>query len=395
MGLRWLGWLTLALLASPAAGLELSGSAGVDLRGFFHPPQHPGQRPQSGSAFIQPEFYWSADNDRNSVVLTPFLRVDSADPERTHADLREFLYQHVGENWELRAGIGKVFWGVVETRHLVDIINQTDLVENVDGDEKLGQPMVNISFVQDWGTMDAFLLPYFRERTFPGERGRLRSEPRVEADAARYESGAARHRMDWAIRYSHAMGNWDIGLAHFHGTSREPALIPTLRAGGAIVLEPLYRVIHQTSLELQATLGSWLWKLEAIHRSGDGETFNAVVGGFEYTFYGIGDSSTDVGMLLEGLYDDRGERAPHPFEGDIFIGARIALNDEYGTEVLGGLIRDINQSTTAFTLEASRRLDDAWTLEAEARIWTGVATNDPQRPLRNDDYVQISLRRYF
>ena len=41
-------------------------------------------------------------------------------------------------DWSLSIGLGKVFWGVTEFNHLVDVINQTDLVEGIDGEAKLG-----------------------------------------------------------------------------------------------------------------------------------------------------------------------------------------------------------------------------------------------------------------
>ena len=48
------------------------------------------------------------------------------------------------------------FWGVTETAHRVDILNQTDQVESFDGEDKLGQPMVNFSWSKDWGTLDLY-----------------------------------------------------------------------------------------------------------------------------------------------------------------------------------------------------------------------------------------------
>ncbi len=72
--------------------------------------------------------------------------------QSTHWDIRELSWIHVGNGWESRVGIRKVFWGVTEGRHLVDIINQTDQVDQVDGEEKLGQPMINLSTVRDWGS---------------------------------------------------------------------------------------------------------------------------------------------------------------------------------------------------------------------------------------------------
>ena len=102
-----------------------------------------------------------------------FVREDSMDDERSHADIRELSWLYYSDDWELRLGISKVFWGVAESQHLVDIINQTDAVENVDGEDKLGQPMINLTLIRDWGNVDLFVLPYLRERTFTGVNGLL------------------------------------------------------------------------------------------------------------------------------------------------------------------------------------------------------------------------------
>ena len=77
-------------------------------------------------------------------------------------------WSYKGTEIELLVGINKVFWGVTESVHLVDIVNQTDLVEDLDQEDKLGQPMVNLALQHDWGLLNIYLLPYFRERTFPG-----------------------------------------------------------------------------------------------------------------------------------------------------------------------------------------------------------------------------------
>ena len=87
--------------------------------------------------------------------------VRSMDDQRTHADLREAYWAWQDDEYELIVGVDKVFWGVAESRHLVDIINQTDLVEDLDEEDKLGQPMVNVSVQRDWGRLGFYLLPYF------------------------------------------------------------------------------------------------------------------------------------------------------------------------------------------------------------------------------------------
>ena len=407
------------LLFAPSLGaVELSGYLALEARGFAQSPAHPLQIRNGFSFAAQPEIYHAFGDGRQSLLFTPFLRADMADGRRTHFDVRELLYQGVFDSAELRIGIGRVFWGVTESRHLVDVVNQTDLVENVDREEKLGQPLVNLALVRDWGTLDFFLLPGFRERTFPGRRGRLRSEPFVDTGRATYESGAGRRRIDYAVRWSHALGDFDVGVAHFHGTSRDPHLLPVSAAavqGSAShpgheaasseaampalaegpVLAPHYGVVHRTSLDLQATGGAWLWKLEALHESGRESAWVAWVAGFEYTRFGINESAADLGLLVEHLFDGRGGSSPQPFENDVFAGLRLAFNDEAGAEVLGGMIHDAEGDATAFNLEASRRIGERWTIEFEARAWAGIDHGDPLFALHRDDYVQITLSRFF
>ena len=387
--------LCLVLLQLNAFAIELTGSLGIESRQFMRSSALALQERNTLSGFAQPEVYHDWDGGEQSVLFTPYLRVDSADGKRSHFDVRELIYQRVADQWEARIGVGKVFWGVTESRHLVDVINQTDLVENIDGEDKLGQPLVNVSFLRAWGTVDLFILPGFRERTFPGPRGRLRTSPYVDADAARFESGAWRKHIDYAARWSHSLGDWDVGVGHFYGTRRDPRLLLARNRIGEPVLVPRYDLIHQTSLDLQATKDAWLWKLEAIQQSGSGDGHIAWVAGFEYTLTGVANSRVDVGLLFEHLFDGRGANAPQPFENDAFAGLRLALNDEQSTEILGGVIQDLDTDSRAFSVEASRRLGERYRLEIELRAFSGVASADPLRPFARDDFVQVTLSRFF
>ena len=191
---------------------EWSGYGGFEARGFTHDPLDPAQESNSWSVMLKPELYASWDDGRESFVFVPFVRWDAHDARRSHFDVRELFWEKVGNAWELRIGVGKVFWGVAESQHLVDIINQTDLIENPDGEDKLGQPLVNLTVVRDWGTLDFFVLPGFRERTFPGRRGRLRSLPHVDTDQVSYQSSREDTHVDFAARWSHYIGAWDFGL---------------------------------------------------------------------------------------------------------------------------------------------------------------------------------------
>ncbi len=380
---------------SHSGEFEISGYVSGEARIFANSAIHPGQEDHSASFAMQPEFYYELE-DGSSFLFTPFYRLDSADKERTHFDVRELSYLGLFENFEVRAGVRKVFWGTTEVLHLVDIINQTDLVENGDAEEKLGQPMLNISTVQDWGTLDLFMLPYFRERTFAGRSGRLRGSSVVDTDQVRYESAAEEWHTDWAIRYNNVFGDVDLGLYHFYGTSRDPTLLPGSDADGNNIFIPLYEQINQTGLDVSYVIGEWLWKTEALYRTGQGaDDYFAWTGGFEYTFTRAFDSAMDIGIVLEGMYDDRGNDATTPFENDIALAFRFALNDAASTEALFGLVQDVGTDSRSLFLEASRRFGDQWKLSLEIRAFLSQPESDVLFGQRDDELLQIEMFYYF
>jgi hypothetical protein len=340
-------------------------------------------------------------SNADNFTFTPFARYDGEDGERTHADLRELYWTHVSEDWDLHVGVKQVFWGVTEFKHLVDVINQTDFVENIDGEDKLGQPMLNLSLVRPWGIVDLFALPYFRERTFPGEDGRLRFTYPVDNDAT-YERGAGRGQVDYAIRWSQQLGPVEWGIYQFEGTGRDPKLIPEVRAGGDVVLRPHYDATDQTGLDALTVLGDWAFKLEAMSRRAFGERFNAANAGFERTFVGaVG--STDIGLVVEYMYDERGDDAYDTvLEHDVGIGTRFRMNDVADSQALLSYIWDTDTEEYLVQLEASRRLGDSWALIVESRVFGGVddgpytaANRFKTAPFQRDDYVQLELTRFF
>lgn len=355
----------------------------------------PGQKDHSASFVVNPEYYHEFKNG-SSFIFVPFFRLDSADDERTHFDLRELSYIWLQDNFELRLGVRKVFWGVTEVVHLVDIINQTDLVENVDTEDKLGQPMVNLSLARDWGTVDFFMLPFFRERTFPGRGGRLRSALVVDTDRAVFESAAEEWHTDWAFRYSHFFGDLDVGLYHFLGTGREPTLLPGTDSSGNPLLIPLYEQINQTGLDLSYVMNDWLWKLETIYRAGQGkEDYYSWTGGFEYTFTRFLGTAMDLGVVMEGIFDQRGDDATTPLENDIALALRLAVNNPQSTEALLGFVQDVTDNSRSVFLEASRRFGDNWKLTVEMRASFSQPESDLLFDQRADDLLQVELNYFF
>ncbi|MCK7596927.1 hypothetical protein M0G74_06535 [Microbulbifer sp. CAU 1566] len=384
-----------ALLSIPvsASSAEVSAEGGIDMRNFFASPAFDRQR-DTNPLSVHVSAVIRADHNENQFTAIPYYRHDYVDPERTHSDLRELSWRRTASDWELLLGIGKVFWGVAESHHLVDIINQTDTVEDPDGESKLGQPLANVTLFRDWGTLELYALPYFRERSFPGVEGRLGFALPVDAGSPRYADSRERNHLDTALRYSHYFNGWDLGVSWFSGTDREAALIPDMTTS---VLHPYYQQIEQLSLDLQYTQNAWLWKLETLYRRGYSKDMRALVGGLEYSNYQFMGRRGDLGLILEYLYDNRDITDPltpvSAFNNDLFMGMRYALNDRQDTSILVGTIWDPDSGETLVSLEADRRLGQNLTFAVKGRAFSG--SGGVLNNFRSDDYLELQLKVHY
>jgi len=384
---------------------EFSGKLSFEELGFFHQGLSPQQHNNYVSGAIEPEIYREWDGGKQSFTFIPFFRYSQHDSRRTHFDIRELNWLLSEDDWELRVGFRKVFWGVAEGEHLVDIINQTDLIENTDTEDKFGQPMVNLALIGEWGTLDLFVLPGFRERSFPGPEGRLRTLPQVSVGDAQFERHGFKKHMAYAARWSQVLGDWDIGLSHFYGTSREPVFKAQLSPTGQVSLIPYYDLINQTGLDIQLTYEDWIVKHEGIVRSGQGNTFYAMTTGIEYTLFDLFSSGLDLGLVVEYMFDTRSGKVSYspsggnirfaPFQDDILTALRFGFNDVQSTEILAGVMFDRTNNAKFYNIEASRRIGDNFKVNFEMRLFSGIPVTDPSYLLRKDDRIRLEVSYYF
>ncbi|MCF2856387.1 hypothetical protein L1286_02805 [Pseudoalteromonas sp. SMS1] len=368
-----------------AESWQQSGEVQIQQRGFFQKSPHSDKAPKHWQGAFMVEPLWQKVTESSLTSVKLFGRIDSHDKARTHWDIRELSYLTYWGDYEFKIGIDKVFWGVTESQHLVDVINQTDSVEGFDGEDKLGQPMVQFKAIKEIGTFDFWLLPYFRARTLASTEGRL-ALPTPLQDA-QYESSNEQHTLDFAIRYSHTIEDWDIGVSYFNGTNREPYLQHSLSG-----ITPFYAQMWQLGTDIQGVFGDWLLKFEAIHRDSL-ESHFAMTTGFEYTQVGIFDTAMDLGWIAEYSFSEQ-ENAIN--QNDVFVGWRLAFNDMDGYEVLFGLNQDLDsQHTFSAKLEASGRLGENWKWQIDAWAFASNNLSEPLFIFKDEDFVEASLSYYF
>lgn len=395
-----------ACVASPALaasddGLVVEGFTGLQTRAFLAAPLHEGQVSSRVSSLVvlSPKLRYRDEDAGLQFVFNPkFAReLDAYDSRRNSFDVQEAKLTWRGDGWWVVGGNAIVHWGKLESRQIVDIVNQRDLALAMDPNDKLGQPMINVGTRLGGGALDLYWLPYFRKGTFPGTSGRLRGNIPIDVEQSTYTAGAKRSQDDFAVRYSAAQGPIDLGVAFFTGTGREPRMVLGRGRRDEEVLVPHYDVVTQISADAQATLGPALLKLELARRRQNGEHYTMSGLGIEYSYFNVRQSNADIALIIELLRDTRTNSAPpSTFDSEAFVGFRTSFNDINDTSLLGGLVIDRNTGSRAGILNFETRLFQRLSLKVQLQTYSGTRPSElVLHQLRRDDNLRVSLNYYF
>jgi hypothetical protein len=376
------------------ASLQPGGWVAAEGRAFVLPPRYPGQESGIGASLVtEPELSLRSGDERHSVVLRPFYRLDPTDEQRSHADLRQAAYRLSGETLQLGAGAGVFTWGVLESHRPTDVMNQLDFVEALDGSAKLGQPYIEVGFAGEAVSLSLYYLPYFRERTFPGVRGRLRFGTLIDVEHPQFETGLKQWQPSGAARLTFNAGDFDFGMSLFSGLSREPRFILELTNGQVV---PAYDLAHQLSVELQGTTGAFTFKAEGYARlwSRALQLYGGGGVGVDYTFFQLL-GEADLTLVVEGQYDSRPLNAPITFfDHDAFLGLRVGFNDVASTTFLAGGVVDVLTRATFLRMNASRRFGEHWRASLDLNLFFG-SPGTLQGSFIRDNYGQLAVVYYF
>ena len=381
----------LCLVSTIIQAQTFSGYIETEHRYFTNKGLHSEQKAYYPSLAVELEYNTSFNKGVSQVYIDIFGRYDFKDAERTHFDIREMYYQRFFKNGYTSVGFRKVFWGVVESTNINDIINQKDMLEGIHEDYKLGEFMWQSVFIKSYGTFETYLMPYHRRIKFPGVNGRLRPPINsAPADNSVYKNDMANWYPSIALRYKNTFGSFDLGVNFFHGLSREPVI-----RQGISEIDVSYPVINQFGGDIQYTFAGLLLKTEAIYRFNEERAHGSFVSGFEYTFSNFLKTGGDLGVVGEYLFDERGNNTLGGMDNDMFVGLRFSGNDIHGTQVLVGGIFDMKKPTQLYSIKASRRLNEIVKIEVKGNWFHKVSDKEFLYLFKDDSMIQVKLLIYI
>lgn len=233
-------------------------------------------------------------------------------------------------------------------------MNSKDFSGGLAQGDKIGQPMINMKRYFDTSELNLFILPA-TNNTYPTSK--VRSQLALNIDSANtFANGASKNNMGMAMRWSGYVDEYDYGFSYYQGNTKDPALVATSGQ-----LKPKYSEITQLGFDIQATFGDVLYKGEMIYRDnqynydGNIDDYTNYIVGLEHNSYGVFSQNWDLASIVEYAYDTRGSKSHHGYQNDLFLGARLVLNNIEDTQYFLSLQNDLDKNTRALTFNCESR----------------------------------------
>ena len=377
---------------------QINSEIGLEIKEFHKNEAYSNQQ-NTYSSFIKSEIFFDFKNDLE-FLMEPYLRYDRYDKNRSLFDFKENNLTYYYNDIQLKAGISEVFWGITESKNLVDIINPKDVT---DGDQKakLGQTMLAFSnYSEKFGILDFYYLPFFKNSSQIGEEGRLRLSKPIENYNIVYEGGAGSKVPSWALKWEHSFRFFDFSLQGFRGNSRESSTIGKLENLQLKYFQG-YERISQIGTYFQVISGPIIYKLEVIKRNGQKnaknirENFFSYTLGLEHLINNLFENKWDLTSFIEYHNDDRNGDSTDILQNDLFLATRLNFNNIDGTEFLTSITLDTDGGGNTSTVELSSRITDNIRVTGSYNSYWSANETDILYSFRRDNYFSINIINYF
>lgn len=310
------------------------------------------------------------------LAYAALIQADLDHFDASLVDVGEFLLRLTAGPIEGLIGIGRVAWGVSETRSPIDVMVPRAVFQDMSNGPRLGQPMVEVSVLGDWGNLDAVLFPFPRPPHFGG---RL---------AETWGGLSVASGLEWGdqpvggLRLTRTLGPTDIALSYVRGGDRRLWIIDQGLGDAALDIVSL----EQFGFEVQHAVGSVVLSAEGSLEGPNGDVEARVVGGLNWF------PTPYLTLTLEHGVTSTDPAEASPLLDDLMLGAQI-------------ITEDLRLSTQAFVDPRSGNQHHfviaRWTatettaIELDVLAWTGDAAQEPALALRQTNAVTVSLIKFF
>ncbi len=364
---------------------------------------------------MSPHFEFYHENDKLSSKLAFFARHDFLDEQRKIFIPEDIYGSYQIKNWKIFAGLKILNWSATEAFHPADVINSRNFDSNLENAEKIGEPMLQITYLTENGSYNLYFLPYITKPNLAQSQNRLSfatapihiEDPvNIDKDGKTLSDSWT---PQWAFRWEKSFNNTDIAIYALEQQNKyQPIYVINNNK-----LTPYTLPSSQYGIILQHVIDSAVLKLETatIHFKDENsfigpvplkqEDHSLVAFGFDYTINHL--NSSESTLILEGqTITDTGKvkrSTLNVFQKDLLFGYRFSFNDILNKQIFVSLISDLERGREHLvTLSYSQRLNDKWNIKSFLRY-----IDAPQKSfvpsglefLDKDNQVGLNLIRYF
>ncbi len=341
-------------------------------------------------------------------------RHDFAETNRNILIPEDIYTGYNGEKWLIFAGYQILNWSATEAFHPADVINARNFDSNLENAEKIGELMLQTTYLLNSGSLNFYLLPRIQGPNLPDNNNRLSFfSPGLNVLKPKHLDSDGKEMNDkwdlqWATRFEQSFDGIDLA---FYTIQHQDRYNPIAAPSGTSI--QLYTVPRfQYGITYQQAIDAFVLKLETA--TIDFDNYGPLVAfgyeakdntqiafGLDYTYsHSSGTDSTFIFEAMSVIDLSKPNRAiANTFQRDVLFGYRYAWNDILAKEFFISLIADLERGREyLFSTSYSQRLSDVWGIKGSYRYIDAPQKEAIQRGLEilhKDHQVSLTTTRYF
>ncbi len=367
--------------SSVYGNFEVNGYLGVNSQSYLKAPNSK----YTNNFTMQQELELKYFKDNLSIYSKFYAQEDLHDlrdnqNERTFVRVDELYMKYDFDNDMLSVGKSLKFWGALEVRNIVDVFNPLDLRTDLFEMQKIGVYNFTYSHYTDSGEItvitkfkeqnqemssSTYVYNFFPE--FVSYNGKINTSQNIYRPSVylKYSgSSDTQYALDYAFLYENGYD------------SQRYFLSGGILDGSPVNFKQHTYIVDKFMTYNTLVVDTTLIKLEALYAKVDDDKYigdySHIGFGVEHTIENFMDSDAGVGLIAEyyryitledDMYDDLD--IFETMQNDLFIGIRYSFNNANDTNIIGGVIADIEYDEQVYYVKLESRAYNSFKIELD------------------------------